>query len=224
LRTYVKHIDLSSPEDKLEDGVQWFELHFLSDKDGDWLQEYLPGLNVEYCENWQKALFTERNWDSVTALIPMLCFSSFSSVKILRIYSGQSEVERLRGFLELAARSQRNPRTPCFSNLSQIHLQIEKYVDFQWPFPLNCFNIKSVSTVSINGLVGERYSMFDFAELFPTNIDPDYFVTSKLPLLNSILNPKLLRRFLPCFYFLKTSSVKVYWTLIGIRNIDFSMS
>jgi hypothetical protein len=60
LRTYVKHIDLSSPEDTLGDGVQCFELPFLSDKEGDWLQGYLPDLDCEYCKNWQEALFAEK--------------------------------------------------------------------------------------------------------------------------------------------------------------------
>jgi hypothetical protein len=53
--------------------------------------------------------------------------------------------------------------------------------------------------VSINGLVDDRLSKFNFARLFPTHIDPDYFVTSKLSLLNSVLDPKLLSRFLPYF-------------------------
>jgi hypothetical protein len=118
-RTYVKHIDLSPPEDELDDGVQCFELPFLSDKEGDWLQEYLPDINEEHCEHWQETLIAKRNWDSVTALILKLCSSS---VETLRIHSAKSEISLLRGLLEEADRSQRNPGTPGLLNLRHIDL------------------------------------------------------------------------------------------------------
>jgi hypothetical protein len=201
LRTFVRQVDLSSPEGELENGVQCFELPFLSDREGNWLEGYLPEFGSEEREVFRNSLFCQKNWDSVTTLILMLCSRNLENV---RIYSGQSKVKLLRGLLDLAARSQRNPGTPCFSNLTQIHLQIGRHADFQWRFLLSCFTIKSVSTVSMNGFVDDRFSKFRFLALFPTNVDPDYFVTSKLSFLNSVLDPNLLRRFLPCFYFLKT--------------------
>jgi hypothetical protein len=143
LRAFVRQIDLSSPEEELENRVQCFELPFLSDREGDWLEGNLPEFGSEQRVVFRNALFCDKNWDSVTALILMLCSRNLENV---RIYSGHSKTKLLRGLLDLAARSQRNLGISCFSNLTQIHLQIGRYADFQWPFPLNCFTIESPST------------------------------------------------------------------------------
>jgi len=108
LRTYVKHIDLSSSEVYLESGEQCFELPFLSGKDGDWLQGYLPDLDSEYSKNWQEALFVKKKLGCYYRFHLMLCSRN---VEILRLHSKKSSVQLLRGILELADRSQRNPGT-----------------------------------------------------------------------------------------------------------------
>jgi hypothetical protein len=101
LRTYVKHIDLSSPEDKLEDGVQCFDLQFLSDEEVDWLQDYLCDLDCENRKHLQKELFSEHNRDAVTALILLLCSRN---LEVLEIRDGKSpSTWRLASILELAA-------------------------------------------------------------------------------------------------------------------------